>query len=80
MPGANSPDSAALAALYHATDGDNWKRNDNWLSGEDLGDWYGVATDTSGRVTRLYLSENDLSGPLPSELGGPQPSGEAVRQ
>ena len=68
-PGAKSPDSAALAALYRATDGDNWKRNDNWLSGEDLEDWYGIATDTSGRVTSLHLPENDLNGPIPSELG-----------
>ena len=62
-------DSAALAALYDATDGDNWKRNDNWLSGEDLGDWYGVTTDSAGRVIWLWLYDNGLSGRLPPELG-----------
>ena len=27
-----SPDREALAALYHATDGPNWRNNTNWLS------------------------------------------------
>ena len=27
-----NPDRAALVALYHATDGPNWTRNENWLT------------------------------------------------
>ena len=58
----------ALAALYNATDGENWADSANWLSEERLGDWYGVTTDASGKVIELDLSENNLSGTIPSEL------------
>ena len=62
-------DRAALAALYNATDGANWANNDNWLSDKPLGEWHGVTTDSDGRVRRLDLSDNQLSGEIPSELG-----------
>ena len=58
-----------MVALYNATDGDNWVNQDNWLSDEPLGQWYGVIADGNGRVTELRLSENRLSGELPEELG-----------
>ena len=60
---------AALAALYEAANGANWKNNDNWLSDRPIGDWHGVTTDRNGRVTELDLSENQLTGSIPSELG-----------
>ncbi|MDE0196659.1 MAG: trypsin-like peptidase domain-containing protein [Caldilineaceae bacterium] len=62
-------DRDVLVALYEATDGDNWLENRNWLSNRPLGDWYGVIADDSGRVIELNLSENELSGSIPSELG-----------
>ena len=62
-------DREVLEALYEATDGPNWVNNDNWLTDAPLGDWYGVETDASGRVVRLLLSHNELSGPIPTELG-----------
>ena len=62
-------DREALVALYNATGGDNWNDDTNWLSSAPIGEWYGVTTDSDGRVTSLKLSENSLSGPLPSELG-----------
>ena len=64
-----NPDRAALVALYNATDGPNWVDNENWLTDAPLGDWYGVRTDASGRVDRLDLSENNLTGSIPPELG-----------
>ena len=65
-----NPDRAALVALYHATNGPNWINNENWLTDAPLGDWYGVDTDGSGRVVHvLWLVGNDLSGPIPPELG-----------
>ena len=64
-----NPDRAALVALYEATNGANWKDNTNWLSDRPLSQWYGVTTNANGRVTRLGLIGNDLSGELPSELG-----------
>ena len=59
---------SALVALYDATDGPNWKNNTNWLSKKPLADWYGV-TVSNWEVTELDLSDNKLSGPIPSELG-----------
>ena len=59
----------ALVVLYHATDGPNWKNNDNWLSDKPLERWYGVATDENGRVVGLALGENQLKGGIPPELG-----------
>ena len=67
--GTVATDRAALEALYDATDGANWSRNDSWLTGEPLGDWYGVGTDSAGRVTTLALWDNGLAGPIPAELG-----------
>jgi len=56
---------AALVALYEATDGVNWRRQDHWLSDVSIANWYGVFTDQQGQVTGLYLENNGLSGPLP---------------
>ena len=62
-------DRAALVALYNATGGPNWNSNNNWLSDVPISEWSGVTTDDNGRVTELYLSQNQLTGPIPPELG-----------
>ena len=62
-------DRDVLVTFYEATDGDNWLENRNWLSNRPIGDWYGVSVDDSGRVIGLYLSENEMSGTIPPELG-----------
>ncbi len=59
----------ALVALYHATNGADWNKNDHWLSDAPLGEWYGVTTDDHDRVVELNLSQNQLSGTLPPEIG-----------
>ena len=61
-------DKQALVALYNATDGPNWANNENWLSEEPLENWYGVSV-SDGRVTRLFLAGNQLTGAIPAELG-----------
>ena len=66
---ADEEDRAALVALYNATDGANWYQNQNWLSSAPIGEWYGVVTDSNGRVTELDLYENKLDGSIPSSLG-----------
>ena len=43
--GSAETDREALVALYNATDGANWPRNENWLSDVPLGEWQGVTTD-----------------------------------
>ncbi len=61
-------DRDALVALYHALDGPNWNLNHNWLSNAPLRQWYGV-TIGAGRVVELDLSQNQLSGEIPAEIG-----------
>ena len=54
-------DRKALVAFYHATGGDNWKVNTNWLTDAPLGEWYGVGTMGAGYV--------DTSVPLDELIG-----------
>ena len=67
--GSVETDREALIALYNATDGENWRNIDNWLSDAPLGEWKGVTTDDNGRVITLALDKSDLSGEIPAELG-----------
>ena len=65
-----SLDLAALLALYHSTDGDNWLIS--WPVDDPDSDhctWHGVTCDSIGRVQRLGIPSNDLSGPIPPEVG-----------
>ena len=77
-PTSAATDREALVALYNATDGPNWDNNENWLSDAPLDEWYGVTTNDDGRVTGLFLRENELnwrylrdgsSGEIPPKLG-----------
>lgn len=60
---------AVLTTLYEKTGGDDWTHNDNWLDSTDVGTWYGVTTDSAGRVVGLRLVNNNLTGHIPPELG-----------
>ena len=62
-------DRDALIALYRATDGPNWTNKENWLSNRPPDEWYGVTTNSAGRVTWLELSDNGLKGSLPAAIG-----------
>ncbi len=59
----------ALIALYNSTDGANRSDNTGWLGavGTEC-TWYGV-TCSGGRVQKLLLFWNNLSGSIPPELG-----------
>ena len=67
-PDQASPDRAVLMALYNATDGNNWTNSTNWGTDEALDHWHGVRTDDAGRVVRLDLHVNNLTGSIPPEL------------
>ena len=69
-PARSDSDRAVLVALYHSTGGANWDANANWLSDRPIAEWHGVSTDSNGRVIRLALQDNNLTGTLPAELGG----------
>ena len=62
-------DRAVLVELYNSTDGANWINNENWLTDAPIHEWHGVTTDMNGRVSILELSGNNLTGPIPPELG-----------
>ena len=64
-----NPDWEVLVTIYNETNGPNWTDNSNWLSVKPMGEWYGVTTDHSGRVTKLSLADNNLLGTIPPELG-----------
>ena len=65
----DNPGREALTALHNALDGANWTRSDNWGTDAPLDQWHGVSVNDRGRVTRLDLSKNGLSGDIPAEIG-----------
>jgi len=44
------------------TGGEQWKRKRGWMSAAPLSEWERVIINSSGRVTELYLYENNLRG------------------
>ena len=62
-------DRGALAALYRATNGDDWTDNSGWMSSSPLHQWLGVSADERGRVTGIQLPGNNLTGRIPREIG-----------
>ena len=68
-----SPDAAGLKAFYEATSGQQWVNKTGWLGNAPIGDWYGVDTDSDGRVIKLdfrgtNLGGNGLRGSIPPDL------------
>ena len=61
-------DKEVLVRLYEATEGSNWVKNENWLTDVPLEEWYGVKTDSEGRVINLFLIDNNLNGVIPVNL------------
>lgn len=59
-------DSLTLVSLYNTTGGSSWINRGGWLS-SSVGGWYGV-TVSGGRVTRINLSGNNLSGAATDSL------------
>ena len=59
-----------LALLYYATNGENWKDQEGFLSAEQVCFWGSVGCRGDPlRVSRIELEKNDLMGSLPTELG-----------
>ena len=62
-------DRQALIKLYNNTSGPFWKNKGSWKTTSPIRHWYGVSTDSNGRVTTLNLYNNKLAGTIPSQLG-----------
>lgn len=58
----------ALVSLYQNTNEAGWTQRTNWMLSDNPCEWYGV-TCQQGHVTVLALSNNNLSGPIPAEVG-----------
>jgi hypothetical protein len=62
----------SLATLYFSTGGENWRRNDRWLSDENECLWYSTSStlpcDEMLAYTSLELELNNLAGTIPSEM------------
>ncbi len=56
-----------LIALYNATGGPSW--TNSWDLNTSPATWYGLNFNTSGRVTSIDLSSNNLTGNIPPEIG-----------
>ena len=63
-----SQEKQGLVDLYHAANGENWRRNDNWLKGDPCENWYGVTCNKDGRVTQFSLYDNLLVGTVPASI------------
>ena len=72
-PGAHCEDEndrQALIAFFNATGGPDWANNENWLTDKNIAEWHGVHIDNwEGRVTQLYLVDNQLTGSIPARTG-----------
>ncbi|MDE2678990.1 MAG: hypothetical protein OXI76_13905 [Gemmatimonadota bacterium] len=67
-PDCAEEDAGVLELLYTTTAGPQWTNAGGWNGGEPLSEWYGVETDSIGRVMSLRLAGNGLSGTLPESL------------
>lgn len=61
-------DRKALEAIYRVTGGEGWHRREGWLTEVPLERWAGVDTDSRGRVVKLSLQGNGLTGIFPPEI------------
>ena len=60
-------DCQSLESMYLETGGVSWLQTDGWLASSDPCDWHGI-TCSSEVITRITLSENQLTGDLPRSL------------
>ena len=58
----------ALLAVYNSTGGPTWTDHSGWLQTNTPCSWYGVSC-LSGRVDGLLLSNNNLTGSIPPQIG-----------
>lgn len=61
-------DREALIEFFNSTGGPNWVNKTNWGSSLPLNKWYGVDTDSNGRVYFINLDSNNLKGSIPAKF------------
>ncbi len=62
---------AALQAFYNSTNGLTWTNHTGWSfpPQSDPCTWYGLTCDINGKLSRIILQNNNLTGSLPPEIG-----------
>jgi len=60
----------SLLTLFYSTEGVGWINQENWLDPNDECGWYGMKCMDDGEVVELDLSNNNLTGSIPGEIGG----------
>jgi hypothetical protein len=71
--GLTQEECKSLQFLFNYTDGENWINNTNWGEVVDINTWHGITVnniENKNYITKINLSDNNLSGKLPKELGG----------
>lgn len=58
----------ALTSLYFMLNGDEWERNEGWLTDPLVCSWEGLSCDFPTRVSAVRLAENNLEGELTGYL------------
>jgi len=65
-----------LVNLYYATNGPEWKKQFDFLTGKSVCEWndnnlqdLGIYCDDKGKVNNVELSNNNLVGTLPEDVG-----------
>uniref|UniRef100_A0A7S4AVN8 Leucine-rich repeat-containing N-terminal plant-type domain-containing protein n=1 Tax=Pseudo-nitzschia australis TaxID=44445 RepID=A0A7S4AVN8_9STRA len=60
-----------LCVFHYATSGNFWNKSNNWMDAERSEcEWYGVACDDKNLIIEeIDLSDNNITGPLPDEIG-----------
>lgn len=58
-----------LKSIYGSCGGEDWFNSENWMSSENVCDWYGVTcTPFQDSVQSLVLSDNNLVNEVPTEI------------
>jgi hypothetical protein len=60
----------ALIEFYDALGGPDWIEREFWRSERPVGEWHGVTTDGEGRIIKLTIYDNNVTGPLPPAICG----------
>ena len=55
--------------LYLSTNGQYWTMNNNWTTNQSYCTWYGISCDINNQVIEISLSNNNINGAMPPQLG-----------
>lgn len=53
-----------MAFLYFSTEGTEWDNQENWISDENVCDWYGVECPDQRLINFVNINDNSLVGPV----------------